>query len=270
MSAYNSYGFGQAAADVIMELYNNIAYKNNINFVFAGANPDNPNIFKNNIDYDPIDDISYFNASAIHNHNTWDHPVTVTDADFISLDTAQLAKPRKAQFYDDGSVKYLLPDMDFGKLAETSDLIEAGINVGLSYYGNRPDLGAWEANKTLQVIREAYTATADGTGTGIIHPMTQNITVTSANANYICCLPEASASTVGTIITGTVGANGFELRVQAAQAATVYINNVTTNVEAAIPASTNFRVTQIDATHWILEATTNLGAVVTAIVPDAI
>lgn len=120
------------------------------------------------------------------------------------------------------------------------------------------------------VTKMTRTASADGTGAGIIKPGSQFVTVTSANADYICCLPSASALTVGTVIKGIVGANGFELRVAAAQAATVYLNGVTTNVEAAIPANTSFEVTQVDATHWILKAWTALGAEITAIVPDAI
>jgi hypothetical protein len=58
---------------------------------------------------------------------------TISNADFISLDTAQLRYDRKP----DGS----LPDIAFGKLASTSDLIDGGTNVGLVYYGNAPDLG---------------------------------------------------------------------------------------------------------------------------------
>jgi len=60
------------------------------------------------------------------------------------------------------------------------------------------------------------------------------------------------------------------LRVAAADAATVKINNVTTSVEAAIPATTKFMVECISATEWILTATDELGAVITAIIPDAL
>lgn len=104
-----------------------------------------------------------------------------------------------------------------------------------------------------------YTATDDGLTTGIIFAGSQFATVTSADASYICCLPSASASTIGTKIEGRVGANGFKLRVAAAQAGTVYLNGVTTDVGAAIPANSNFEVTQIDATHWILKAWDALG-----------
>ena len=62
--------------------------------------------------------------------------VTVTDADFVSLDWTEMTRARKS----DGS----LPDINFLKLAPGSDLIDAGINVGLPYYGNAPDIGYCE------------------------------------------------------------------------------------------------------------------------------
>jgi hypothetical protein len=116
----------------------------------------------------------------------------------------------------------------------------------------------------------AMTATSDGLTTGLIGSGSQNITVTSASANYILCLPSTSAANIGQVITGQVGANGFELRPIAAQAATVYINGVTTNVEAAIPANSSFEIKCINAVDWILKAWTALGAEITAIIPDAI
>lgn len=70
------------------------------------------------------------------------------------------------------------------------------------------------------------------------------------------------------IITGwSVAAH--ELRTPASS--NLKINNVDSDAtqEAAIPATTLWRATYINATiGWILEATTELGAVITAIVPD--
>ena len=116
----------------------------------------------------------------------------------------------------------------------------------------------------------AHTATADGLTTGQLLGATQFVTVTSASADNIISLPKAANLPIGTKIRGMVGANGFELRVHPDDATTVKINNVTTNVEAAIPADTSFEVELISATEWILTAVTNLGAVVTAIIPDAV
>jgi parallel beta-helix repeat protein len=130
--------------------------------------------------------------------------------------------------------------------------------------------GSKMPDKVANNIDYLYVATSDGLTTGLIGSGSQNITVTSASANYILCLPSTSAVNIGQVITGQVGANGFELRPIVAQAATVYINNVTTNVEAAIPANSVFEIRCVDATHWILKAWTMLGAELTAIIPDAV
>lgn len=116
----------------------------------------------------------------------------------------------------------------------------------------------------------AHTVTSDGLTTGQLLGATQFVTVTSANADHIISLPKAAGIPIGTKIRGMVAATGFELRVHPDDATTVKINNITTNVEAAIPADTSFVVELISATEWILTALTNLGAVVTAIVPDAV
>lgn len=77
-------------------------------------------------------------------HNTWNGGVIVTNADFESLSTPTLAGKRQA----DGS----LPKLRAFRLKEGSDLIDAGIDVGLTTdtYGHRvpqgsaPDIGATE------------------------------------------------------------------------------------------------------------------------------
>lgn len=145
-------------------------------------------------------------------------------------------------------------------LGALSVITDTGKNI---YKSNRYITGSPIADR-LNVI-----ATAGGLTTGVLSSI-RDINVTSASANNIVALPVCETGIIGSVITGIVGANGFELRVNAAQLTTVYINGVTTNVEAAIPASTTFEITCIDATHWILTAKTSLGAVITAIVPDAV
>jgi hypothetical protein len=75
-------------------------------------------------------------ANVTHDHNTLDLPVTVTDADFLSVNSAGMDGPRQA----DGS----LPNLSFLHLAAGSKLIDAGVDVGLPYTGKAPDLGAFE------------------------------------------------------------------------------------------------------------------------------
>ena len=115
---------------------------------------------------------------------------------------------------------------------------------------------------------EAVTATSDGLTTGLISDTARNIAVTSAGATDIITTP---APVVGKVITGYVGANGCEIRTIASSS--VKINGVdsdgTTN-EAAIPSTTFFKLTCVEADAWILEATTELGVAIVGIVPDAV
>ncbi|HLP86829.1 MAG TPA: peptidoglycan-binding protein [Candidatus Paceibacterota bacterium] len=138
------------------KIYNNFAYNNDVGFYDAKAST-----LRNNISYKsrgigPIGDkveVEIYTEDYTESNNTWkaqhapgsswpwaitNPAYNVTDNDFISLDTSQLTRPRKA----DGS----LPDITFGHLASGSDLINTGINVGLLYNGSAPDLGAFEAD----------------------------------------------------------------------------------------------------------------------------
>jgi hypothetical protein len=104
---------------------------------------------------------AYFNAHMQQHTNDgiivpdWDYyteVITVTSADFVSVDTAagyaQMRATRKA----DGS----LPDITFLTLAPTSDLINAGTDVGIPYVGAAPDLGWKEYDPATGVtIRKA-------------------------------------------------------------------------------------------------------------------
>jgi len=123
--------------------YHNLSYDNGwLGFSYndiAGI----ANIFQNNISYANDNANGYWSAGNVHDHNTWDSAVTVTNADFQSLVVSQLEGARKS----DGS----LPDITFGTLAAGSDLIGAGVAVtGLSYdskgsaWTNPPSMGPFE------------------------------------------------------------------------------------------------------------------------------
>ena len=88
---------------------------------------------------------SNLNESGSMVSNNWfTLPVTVSAADFQSLDASQMTLPRKA----DGS----LPDITFMHLTSGSDLIDAGLNVGLPYNGAAPDLGAFEVPEPSSAV----------------------------------------------------------------------------------------------------------------------
>jgi hypothetical protein len=131
--------------------------------------------------------------------------------------------------------------------------------------------GALIKNGSFIGKQATATATAAGLTTGLISGADQFVTVTSAGANNVICLPSDALCPIGTVIRGWVGANGFELRSLAADT-TQTINGVTAGVtnEAAIPATTLFKIEKVASLTWILTAVDELGAVIAAIVPDAI
>ncbi|MBW2453789.1 MAG: DUF4990 domain-containing protein [Deltaproteobacteria bacterium] len=71
-------------------------------------------------------------------HNSWDADSTFTVAadDFVSTDDATLLGPRAS----DGS----LPVVDFMRLADGSDLIDAGLEGTTAFGGTAPDIGCFE------------------------------------------------------------------------------------------------------------------------------
>lgn len=125
--------------------YNNSAYKNGVNFNMLNRLNDNKtdvpgygHKMRNNLGFMArSQEVSNLNTpeSDVAN-NFFNLPVTVDEKDFVSLDEAELIKPRKA----DGS----LPDVGFMRLSKASDLINAGIDIGFPYKGEKPDLGYLE------------------------------------------------------------------------------------------------------------------------------
>jgi hypothetical protein len=135
-----------------MHIYNNFLYANGVDtllasqvrfgFFFTWNLADTTGTwncwYRNNLSYNNLEgdyqtDAPYMNDE----YNYWNNPATVTDADFISLDSTGLCGARQA----DGS----LPVLNFGKLAAGSNLIDAGTtNTGLAYVGSAPDIGWYE------------------------------------------------------------------------------------------------------------------------------
>jgi pectate disaccharide-lyase len=116
-------------------LYNCTGFNNaNPNFSFYEAPTNGTNVFKNNVSF-PNDSTNII-AGSIMVSNSWQNGLTVSVADFISLDDSLAFAPRN----DD----YSLPTNGLARLAAGSDLIDAGVDVGLPYNGSAPDLGAFE------------------------------------------------------------------------------------------------------------------------------
>ena len=116
-----------------LNLVNNTAWDNKYNFIVSGA----VHWLRNNLSVDAADSLkSPFDGDA----NSWDEG-GATAADFASINASGTARQRKS----DGA----LPDLPFLKLANSSDMIDAGVDVGDKFIGAAPDIGAYEFDGEL-------------------------------------------------------------------------------------------------------------------------
>jgi hypothetical protein len=90
-------------------------------------------VVKNCADLGKIAEIGSFAEQA---KNSWISPFVITAGDFKSIDETSAYGPRK----EDGG----LPEIDYMHLVPGSDLIDAGVDVGLPFTGVLPDLGCFE------------------------------------------------------------------------------------------------------------------------------
>jgi hypothetical protein len=132
-----------------MHIYNNVFYNNAVGSdIQKSSNGGYIGMitFRNNIVYHSNTATAYgFSDIPIHSNNNLDIPITVTDADFVSVNPTGADGPRNA----DGS----LPNLDFLHLAKGSKLINAGVAIpGMTSDGygdpiiSAPDVGAFESN----------------------------------------------------------------------------------------------------------------------------
>jgi hypothetical protein len=134
--------------------YNNTAVQNGTNFNMTNRKakteaeyltdgPGYNHVLRNNISFKSrsANDITNFDpARCTIDHNSFlNNNITTSDNDFLSLDTAQLTAPRKA----DGS----LPAINFMRLKPGSKLVDTGVDVGFPFSGKQPDLGCFEMIK---------------------------------------------------------------------------------------------------------------------------
>ncbi len=127
-------GFDFNDATQVQYIYNNTSYKNALHGFKFGLNH---HVLRNNLSF--LDGANKLDSKVDDKFNSWNTPpgVTVTIKDFVSLDDAKARGPRKKG----GG----LPNTEFLQLRHDSDLIDAGIDVGLPFYGSAPDLGARES-----------------------------------------------------------------------------------------------------------------------------
>lgn len=150
-------GFSQNDTRCIIHLYNNTSFGNAIGYALFTMGTAINNI-KNNISYSNTVNGTFHAYDTVSN-NTFlygggaNTAYTVTDDDFVLVDPVGVAGARRS-----GG---LLPNINFLKLANGSDLIDGGVDVGLDYSGTAPDLGANEYGSY-----EVTTGTGLATGTG--------------------------------------------------------------------------------------------------------
>jgi hypothetical protein len=177
LAAYNQpatsgVGFGELEYGeyrrCMSRIYNCTSYKNNVGFMISDGGTSYPNsesIYRNNIVYgttgrDAGSRPDNFEVVCLYteSNNTWDYgipgslprwiptdTVTVSDADFVSVDSTGITGARQAD--------YSLPDINFLKLTTGSDLIDKGTTKGrseiekykgiglLTYNDSAPDIG---------------------------------------------------------------------------------------------------------------------------------
>ena len=141
-------GFDQNNNKGSMTLYNCTGHRNLVaNFRITQALADGKTlIVKNCASFEGSAEIGTF---AEQEKNSWMAPFVVTADDFVSIDESAAYGPRNT----DGS----LPSITYMHLAAGSDLIDAGVDVGLPYAGDSPDLGCFEVGLTGFKVNQLIT-----------------------------------------------------------------------------------------------------------------
>ncbi len=130
----NAKGFDHNNNTGALTLLNNTAYNNGRNYVFPNdpADSSKRHIFYNNLSLDGSVQIA---SGATQGGNSWQEG-TPTSSMFESLDMSLAETARQA----DGS----LPVIDLLRPTPTSFMVDGGVNIGLEYQGDAPDIGVYE------------------------------------------------------------------------------------------------------------------------------
>jgi hypothetical protein len=126
-------GINQNQCNALFQVYN-CTTSGNATRSYWFFTYDLPFILRNNLSYN--ESAGIFLTNLIHDHNSWDSSVTVTSGDFVSVDDTQLINSRDSV----GN----LPIITAFHLIAGSDLINAGVEVGLPYNGAFPDMGCFK------------------------------------------------------------------------------------------------------------------------------
>ena len=135
-------GFDQNNNAGLMTLYNCTSYNNKTNYGFSNSTYGTL-IIKNCASLSSASSNAFSAKSVTQAYNTWNTGFSCSSTDFVSLDYTQLLNPRKS----DGS----LPEISLLHLTSTSALIDKGTNLGITFNGSAPDLGAFEYSSATAI-----------------------------------------------------------------------------------------------------------------------
>ena len=135
-------GFDQNNNNGIMTIYNCSSYNNGYNYGFSNSSYGTL-IIKNCASLTSKSSNSFNCKSVTQAYNTWNTGFSCATTDFVSLDYTQMLNARQS----DGS----LPEVTLLHLKSTSTMIDKGTNVGYTFLGTAPDLGAYEYATTTDV-----------------------------------------------------------------------------------------------------------------------
>ncbi len=145
-------GFDQNNNFGDMTLYNCTAYLNGTDYGFNN-NSGGTLVIRNCLSYKSKSNNVFRPKNLTTDHNSWNTSgISVSDNDFLSLDTALILTDRDS----DGN----LPETAFLRLREGSKLIDAGVDVGLSYVGKAPDIGCYEYGSGEIILPATLTLTS--------------------------------------------------------------------------------------------------------------
>jgi len=214
-------------ADFSTEIYNNTFFRNKITGLNFHYN-NRVHTFRNNVSLGNTDKDVEISGNSIRSNNScgtayndgaW--TINATTADFVSIDTTGVRGARQS----DGS----LPNLNFLKLAAGSDLIDAGISVGLPFNGNNPDRGAYEYG-------------------GVVVTFTNVPPVVNAGADKNITLPVNNVSLSGTATDadGSISSYAWSMTSGPSTPVLSGTNSTTLSVSNLIAGTYLFRLTATD------------------------
>lgn len=204
-----------------MLVYNNLAYYNGYPEGYAGVSygfviyntagtdeEENSRVYRNNIAYYNHDGNTLIPAGATYTHsnNSWDGGATIDATDFAALPATQEAGITLLTTArgPDGS----LPSLgNYFQLAEGSDAIDAGTDVGLPFDGDAPDLGAFEYEEagTSSATDIVLFTLPQETGSAVINATNHTVTLEVANGTDLTSLVPYIEISFGASINPTSG-----------------------------------------------------------------